>query len=287
MLPRTLGLTAALSALSFATLSLPALADDATQQTDNNDLQEIVVTTGRTTRSSVALAAVEAQKILPGISPLKAIETLPGVVYETADPWGNNEQNESLVVHGFTTQQLGYTMDGVPLGDQQYGNYNGLSVRAPITSENVRASSWAPAPARWAWPRPATWAAPSRPFPAIRSKTLGVDLRETGGSYDTTRTFVRFDSGEFRRRQFGLSLLSAPGRTRLGFRRPSAWRPGQPEVRPRRRDRQADLLRGLAVQGRAQRGRHGLRQSADRGARASFPIPARSSIPTLPRASPT
>ena len=75
---------------------------------------------------------VQAQKIFPGISPLKAIETLPGVVYETADPWGNNEQNESLVVHGFTTQQLGYTMDGVPLGDQQYGNYNGLSAhRAP------------------------------------------------------------------------------------------------------------------------------------------------------------
>jgi hypothetical protein len=115
----------AVSALSVILAVLPAIADEADDSRSTGDLQEIVVTTAKTTQSSVAMGGVEAQKILPGISPLKAIETLPGVVYETADPWGNNEQNESLVIHGFTTQQLGYTMDGVPLGDQQYGNYNG------------------------------------------------------------------------------------------------------------------------------------------------------------------
>ena len=103
------------------------------------DVETVIVTADReSTHSAVEISSVQAQKILPGISPLKAIETLPGVVYETADPWGNNEQNESLVVHGFTTQQLGYTMDGVPLGDQQYGNYNGLSPSRALTSENVR-----------------------------------------------------------------------------------------------------------------------------------------------------
>ena len=76
----------------------------------------IVTSEMDTTHSAVEIGAVQAQKILPGINPLKAIESLPGVLYETADPWGNNEQNESLVMHGFTTQQLGYTMDGVPLG---------------------------------------------------------------------------------------------------------------------------------------------------------------------------
>ena len=67
----------------------------------------------------------------------KAIQTLPGVDFETADPWGNNEQNETLYVHGFSLQQLGFTFDGVPLGDQQYGNYNGLSPSRAVTSENV------------------------------------------------------------------------------------------------------------------------------------------------------
>ncbi len=86
-----------------------------------NSVSEVVVTMARTTRSAVEIGAVESQKILPGVSPLKAIETLPGVLYVTADPWGNNEQNLSLFVHGFSTQQLGYTLDSVPLGDQQYG----------------------------------------------------------------------------------------------------------------------------------------------------------------------
>src|SRR5471030_264684 len=89
------------------------------------------------TRSSVAINKSDMQKILPGINPLKALETLPGVSFQTADPWGNNEQNLSLFVHGFSGQQLGYTMDGVPLGDQQYGNYNGLSPQRAVISENV------------------------------------------------------------------------------------------------------------------------------------------------------
>ena len=84
------------------------------------------------TRSSVAITKSDMQKILPGINPLKALETLPGVSFQTADPWGNNEQNLSLFVHGFSGQQLGYTMDGVPLGDQQYGNYNGLSPQRAV-----------------------------------------------------------------------------------------------------------------------------------------------------------
>ena len=62
---------------------------------------------------------------------------MPGVTFLTADPWGNNEQNISLFVHGFNAQQLGYTLDGLPLGDQNYGNYNGLSPQRAIISENV------------------------------------------------------------------------------------------------------------------------------------------------------
>jgi hypothetical protein len=83
----------------------------------------ITIVTGRVTRSVTQVTNVEIQKVLPGISPLKAIQTLPGVTFMTADPWGNNEQNISLFIHGFNAQQLGYTLDGIPLGDQTYGNY--------------------------------------------------------------------------------------------------------------------------------------------------------------------
>ena len=138
--------TALLGTVAF--ISLPALAQVAdtnaaktgkavAASAKTNEIEEVVVTVARTTRSAVAIAGSEAQKILPGIAPLKAIQTLPGVVFRTADPWGNNEQNETLYVHGFSLQQLGYTFDGVPLGDQQYGNYNGLSPSRALSSENV------------------------------------------------------------------------------------------------------------------------------------------------------
>lgn len=45
---------------------------------DAGDLGEIVVTSHRT-RSVAEISSVEIQKVLPGISPLKALQTLPGV----------------------------------------------------------------------------------------------------------------------------------------------------------------------------------------------------------------
>jgi iron complex outermembrane receptor protein len=191
--------SAALVTLATALSCLPAIAEEAptTQPTEDGDLQAIVVTATRATRSSVAIGSVEAQKVLPGISPLKAIETLPGVVYETADPWGNNEQNESLVIHGFTTQQLGYTLDGVPLGDQQYGNYNGLSVSRAITSENVARVELASGAGALGVASTSNLGGVIETYSSDPAKALGLDLRETGGSFSTTRTFARFDTGNF------------------------------------------------------------------------------------------
>ena len=197
MKPNSLRL-AALSTLATTISCFPAAAEEApTQPGDDTDIQAIVVTATRATRSSVAIGAVEAQKVLPGISPLKAIETLPGVVYETADPWGNNEQNESLVIHGFNTQQLGYTMDGVPLGDQQYGNYNGLSVSRAVTSENVARVELASGAGSLGVASTSNLGGVIETYSSDPSHTLGFDLRETGGSYSTTRTFARFDTGNF------------------------------------------------------------------------------------------
>jgi hypothetical protein len=174
-----------------------ALAGAAQAQTDAATAGEVIVTVPKTTRSSVALSGVETQKLLPGMSPLKGIESLPGVVYETADPWGNNEQNESLVVHGFTTQQLGYTMDDVPLGDQQYGNYNGLSTSRAVTSENVDRVVLSSGAGVLGVASTSNLGGAIETFSRDPSKTFAIDLRETFGSYSTTRTFGRLDTGEW------------------------------------------------------------------------------------------
>jgi iron complex outermembrane receptor protein len=150
----------------------------------------------RKTRSSVALSGNEIQKILPGVNPLKALQTLPGVSFQTADPWGNNEQNLSLFVHGFNGQQLGYTMDGVPLGDQQYGNYNGLAPQRALTSENVRSVVLSTGAGDLGTASTSNLGGTIETYSRDPSGSRNVNVQQTLGSHRTSRTFVRADSGD-------------------------------------------------------------------------------------------
>jgi len=177
--------------------ALPLAAQTLAPSDNGGTVESVIVSSDReSTHSAVEINNVQAQKIIPGISPLKAIQTLPGVVFNTADPWGNNEQNESLVVHGFTTQQLGFTMDGLPLGDQQYGNYNGLSPSRALTSENVRRVTLSSGAGSLGVASTSMLGGAIETFSSDPSADFGVDVRQTGGSYDTSRTFLRMDSGE-------------------------------------------------------------------------------------------
>lgn len=202
--PSLLG-TVAMIALSVATparaadkpASTPAdeaaapAADKAPEQTGD------IVVNGRTTRSVTQISSVEIQKILPGVSPLKAIQTLPGVTFLTADPWGNNEQNISLFVHGFSASQLGYTLDGIPLGDQTYGNYNGLSPQRAIISENVGRVTLASGAGDLGTASTSNLGGTIDTFSSDPKAQRGAQIAQTVGSYSTFRTFVRVDSGTF------------------------------------------------------------------------------------------
>ena len=150
----------------------------------------------RKTRSSVAMSGVEIQKVLPGMNPLKAIQSLPGVSFQTADPWGNKEQNLSLFVHGFNAQQMGFTMDGVPLGDQSYGNYNGLAPQRALTSENVRSVVLATGAGDLGTPATNNLGGTIETYSIAPAKTRNINLQQTIGSYKATRSFIRVDSGD-------------------------------------------------------------------------------------------
>jgi outer membrane receptor protein involved in Fe transport len=194
-----------LSAAAPLALAAPALAqgaadpatssDLATQDASGSDGGQIIVTADRT-RSATTITGVEIQNILPGVSPLKAIQTLPGVTYLTADPWGNNEQNASLYIHGFNSGQLGYTMDDVPLGDQNYGNYNGLSVSRSVISENVGRVTVSTGAGELRVASTSNLGGAIETVSSDPRDKVGLEVNQTIGSYDTSRTFVRFDSGD-------------------------------------------------------------------------------------------
>ena len=156
-----------------------------------------IVVTAKQTRSATALSQTEIQKILPGVSPLKAIETLPGVLYITADPWGYNEQNAQIFIHGFAGNQLGYTMDGVPLGDQSYGNYNGLSPQRAVISENVGRVIVSAGAGDLATASNSNLGGTVETYSSDPLDHFSIQAAQTFGSFDTSRTFVRIDSGNF------------------------------------------------------------------------------------------
>jgi hypothetical protein len=172
----------------------PAPAPDSAPAADTG---EAIIVTAKQTRSATAVTAAEIQKILPGVSPLKAIETLPGVLYISSDPWGNNEQNAQIFIHGFNYQQLGYTLDGLPLGDQNYGNYNGLSPQRAVISEVVSRAVVSTGAGDLGTASTSNLGGAIETFTADPKKSLGLDIAETVGSYGTSRTFARIDSGAF------------------------------------------------------------------------------------------
>jgi iron complex outermembrane receptor protein len=204
-----------LSAVCFAALSFPMLAIAANVAAAVATMADVadapaadieaaagapvavVEVSTRKTRSSVEMNKSDMQKILPGINPLKALQTLPGVSFQTADPWGNNEQNLSLFIHGFSGPQLGYTMDGVPLGDQQYGNYNGLSPQRAVISENVGSVILSSGAGDLSTASTSNLGGTIETFSSNPLASRNVAVQQTVGSYKTSRTFVRYDTGNF------------------------------------------------------------------------------------------
>ncbi|MEC4590113.1 TonB-dependent receptor [Nitrospirillum amazonense] len=192
-------LLASAAALALMTgLTLPASAQQAPDAVaaDTDQMEEVIVTSSRRSASEIELPTREIQAIMPGVNAVKAINMLPGVIFQNADPWGNNEQNSSLYIHGFNAQQLGYTLDGVPLGDQSYGNYNGLSPQRAIISENIGRISLASGAGDLGTASTSNLGGTLAVFSDDPKADAGAQVEQVFGSYDTFRTFARIDTGD-------------------------------------------------------------------------------------------
>ncbi|WP_375182668.1 TonB-dependent receptor plug domain-containing protein, partial [Sphingomonas adhaesiva] len=98
---------------------------------------EIVVYGSGRVRQEQTVTKAAIDILPPGSSPLKAVARLPGVALQSSDPFGSYELGTRLSVRGFNQSQMGYTLDGVPLGDMFYNNHNGLHISRAIAAENI------------------------------------------------------------------------------------------------------------------------------------------------------
>ena len=163
---------------------------------ESSETAEVVVIGSGQARSVSTLLPANLDVLPPGTSVQKALNFLPGVSAQSIDALGVNEQSLSLQVRGFNTTHLGYTLDGMPLGDGAYNNYNGLTISRALISENLGRADLATGIAGLAIPSTSNLGGALTYVSSDPRKKLGLMGSQTFGSENTARTFLRFDTGE-------------------------------------------------------------------------------------------
>lgn len=183
---------AAVTALAQACASTAWAAEDAA----SSAIEEIVVMGRGETRQVQTVSGVELALEAPGASPLKLVEKLPNVNFQAADPFGSYEWSARISIRSFNQNQLGFTLDEVPLGDMTYGNHNGLHISRAIASENVGSVELAQGAGALDTASANNLGGTLKYFSRTPSESFGGYAAGTAGTENTYRGFLRLDTGE-------------------------------------------------------------------------------------------
>jgi iron complex outermembrane receptor protein len=208
-------LHAALGAALAMSAGLPVLAQQPanTPAADASQLEEVVIFARGVARQQQQVTAEQIDYLPAGTSPLKAIEKLPGVNFQSADPFGSYEWSTRIVVRGFNQNQLGFTLDGVPLGDMSYGNHNGLHISRAVPSEDVGRVSLSQGAGALGTASTSNLGGTLEFFTLDPASDLGGRIDLTGGSDSTRRIFGHFDTGSLGENGPRISLSAVDGTT--------------------------------------------------------------------------
>ncbi len=157
---------------------------------------EIVVYGSGQTRSVAQVTAADIRLTTPGSSPFIAIRKLPGVNFQSADPFGVYEWSTRISLRGFNQNQLGFTLDGIPLGDMSYGNTNGLHISRAIISDNIGLVKVSQGAGALGTASTSNLGGTIEFESRAPAEKLGVEGNFTYGSQDTIRGYARIDSGD-------------------------------------------------------------------------------------------
>jgi iron complex outermembrane receptor protein len=182
---------------AFAVLAIasPARAQDSGEVQIADASNEIIIVGEGLTRQGQSLGAAELQEQAPGTSPIKLVQRLPGVAFSGADAFGAYEWAVRINIRGFAQNQLGFTLDGVPLGDMSYGNHNGLHISRALISENLGRVELSQGSGSLDVAATNQLGGSLRFFSVAPDDEFGGVGALTVGSDETLRGFVRLDTG--------------------------------------------------------------------------------------------
>ncbi|NEL40927.1 MAG: TonB-dependent receptor plug domain-containing protein, partial [Xanthomonas perforans] len=133
----------------------------------------------------------------PGTSIQKLLNRMPGVNVQSNDAFGANEESQTISLRGFNGTRLGYTLDGLPLGDNAYGNYNGLNISRALIAENFGGVELASGIGALGTASTSNLGGTIQYYSADPSSVFGGQLSQTVGSDANRRTFLRVDTGDY------------------------------------------------------------------------------------------
>ncbi len=158
-----------------------------------------VMVTGVTGRGSVRAASGVDSSVLksaaPGTSALKAVERIPGVNMQSADGFGMYEWSNRITMRGFQSAQIGQTMDGIPLGDMSYGNWNGLGVGRAVDASNLESTAVAQGSGALGTASANNLGGVVQYATAEPAGRQQFMLQQMGGQNSARRTLLRYDMG--------------------------------------------------------------------------------------------
>jgi iron complex outermembrane recepter protein len=155
----------------------------------------VVVTASGEIRAEQSVDRTAMIESAPGTSPIQVISQLPSVSVTTADPYGSYEWAAHISVRGFNQNQLGFTLDEVPLGDMSYGNWNGLHISRAIMDENIGNVVLSQGTGALETASTSNLGGTIQFYSLDPSDTRGISLDQSFGSFNASRTVLRLESG--------------------------------------------------------------------------------------------
>ncbi|WCT72494.1 TonB-dependent receptor [Sphingomonas naphthae] len=194
-------------ALAAASIAAPAFAQTpppAPAETAEEPSTELVVTGRRASEASVAIGTDQTRNTISitreallsapaGISGLKMLESLPGFNVQANDALGMYEFGNSVFVRAFNFQQIGFLLDGVPMGrSDQFG---GSPIFRYVENENLQRVTASQGAGDAALPSYASLGPIVQYITTKPEADLGVMAQYTIGSDHQRRSYIRLDTG--------------------------------------------------------------------------------------------
>lgn len=182
------------AAVPTATATGPTATEPA-QQPKITSTETVAVTAPGEFRDEQTLNETVLIEEAPGTSPIMSLAQLPSVNFQAADPYGSYEWAVRISVRGFNQNQLGFTLDDVPLGDMSYGNWNGLHISRAITDENMGRVVLSQGTGALETASTSNLGGTIQFYSADPADKRSFTVNQTFGSFAAARTFARFESG--------------------------------------------------------------------------------------------